>query len=165
MSLTGGLDTRIIMACHKAAPGTLPCYSFGGMFRDCQDVILARRIARASGQSYEVISVGQEFHSRFSHYSERTVYLSDGCVDVSHSPDLFANEKAKNIAPVRMTGNYGSEVLRGSRAFKPVFPAPGVFTPECLDNVNLAAQTYKDITRTHPLSFAVFRQAPWHHYG
>ena len=37
MSLTGGLDTRMIMAWHKAAPGALPCYSFGGMFRDCQE--------------------------------------------------------------------------------------------------------------------------------
>lgn len=165
MSLTGGLDTRIIMASHKSPSGKMPCYSFGGMFRDCQDVILARRIARASGQPYEIIPVGKEFLSKFSHYAERTVYLTDGCVDVSHSPDLFANERANQIAPVRMTGNYGSEVLRGSRAFKPVPPAPGVFTPECLSNVNLASDTYKNITRTHPLSFAVFRQAPWHHYG
>lgn len=165
MSLTGGLDTRMIMACHNSPPGALPCYSFGGMFRDCQDVILAREIARACDQPYEVIPVGREFLSNFPHYSERTVYLTDGCVDVSHSPDLFANERAKQIAPVRMTGNYGSEVLRGSRAFKPVHPAPGVFTSECLSDINLAAETYKEVTRTHPLSFAVFRQAPWHHYG
>jgi len=165
MSLTGGLDTRMIMAAYRADPGALPCYSFGGMFRDCQDVILARRIARACEQPYEVISVGKEFLSKFSHYAERTVYLSDGCVDVSHSPDLFANERAKQIAPARMTGNYGSEVLRGSRAFKPVPPATGLFTAECLKNVNLAGETYREIIRTHPLSFAVFRQAPWHHYG
>jgi asparagine synthase (glutamine-hydrolysing) len=165
MSLTGGLDTRMIMASYTADPGALPCYSFGGMFRDCQDVILARRIARACEQPYEVISVGREFLSKFSHYAERTVYLTDGCVDVSHSPDLFANERAKLIAPARMTGNYGSEVLRGSRAFKPVPPAAGVFTAECLSNVNLAGETYREIIRAHRLSFAVFRQAPWHHYG
>ena len=165
MSLTGGLDTRMIMASYKADPGALPCYSFGGMFRDCQDVILARRIASACEQPYEVISVGREFLSKFSHYAERTVYLTDGCVDVSHSPDLFANERAKRIAPARMTGNYGSEVLRGSRAFKPVPPATGLFSPECLSNVNLAGETYRENIRTHPLSFAVFRQAPWHHYG
>jgi asparagine synthase (glutamine-hydrolysing) len=165
MSLTGGLDTRMIMASHRSAPGTLPCYSFGGMFRDCQDVVLARRIAEACDQPYEVIPVGKEFLSQFSHYAERTVFLTDGCVDVSHSPDLFANERAKQIAPIRMTGNYGSEVFRGSRAFKPVPPAPGVFTADCLSNVDMAAETYRDVTRTHPLSFAVFRQAPWHHYG
>ncbi|HTF68536.1 MAG TPA: hypothetical protein VK638_38250, partial [Edaphobacter sp.] len=29
MSLTGGLDSRMIMAWLKAAPGSVPCYSFG----------------------------------------------------------------------------------------------------------------------------------------
>lgn len=165
MSLTGGLDTRMVLAFHKADPGELPCYSFGGMFRDCQDVILARRIARACNQSYEVIPVGNEFLANFPHYAERTVYLTDGCTDISHSPDLFANERAARIAPVRMTGNYGSEVLRGSRAFKPVPPAPGAFTLDFLHNIESAGATYRNLLQGHPLSFAVFRQAPWHHYG
>ena len=34
ISLTGGLDTRIIMAWHKAQPNSLPCYTFGSMYRD-----------------------------------------------------------------------------------------------------------------------------------
>jgi asparagine synthase (glutamine-hydrolysing) len=42
MSLTGGLDTRMIMAWHKVAPGSLPCYTFGGTYRECRDVIVAR---------------------------------------------------------------------------------------------------------------------------
>src|SRR5215472_8529304 len=46
MTLTGGLDTRAIMAWHMAAPGSLPCYTFGGMLRDCEDVRVARRVAR-----------------------------------------------------------------------------------------------------------------------
>ncbi len=165
MSLTGGLDTRIVMASHKADPGTLPCYSFGGMFRECEDVKLARRLAQACGQTYEVIPVGNEFLSKFPHYAQRTVYLTDGCTDVSHSPDLFANERAATIAPVRMTGNYGSEVLRAARAFKPVQPPPGLFTPDFLSYVDLAKVTYSHVVGGHPLSFAAFRQAPWHHYG
>ncbi len=31
VALTGGMDTRAIMAWHKAAPDSLPCYTFGGM--------------------------------------------------------------------------------------------------------------------------------------
>ena len=59
------------------------------------------------------------FSRKFPRYAERTVYLTDGCVEVSHSPDLYVNELAREIAPVRMTGNYGGEVLRRVRAFKP----------------------------------------------
>src|SRR5437870_13216825 len=165
MSLTGGLDTRMIMAWHKPAPGSLPCYTFGGMFRDCQDVLVARQVARACGQFHEVIPVGDEFLSRFPNYAERTVFLTDGCADVSHSPDLYVNERAREIAPIRMTGNYGGEVLRRVRAFKPVEPLPGLFRPELLSYVRQAEKTYGSLLQGHPLSFAVFQQAPWHHYG
>ena len=165
MSLTGGLDTRMIMAWQKAPPGSLPCYSFGGMFRDCEDVRLARQVARVCGQSHTVIPVGEELLSRFPHYAERTVYLTDGCVDVSHSPDLYVNERAREIAPVRMTGNYGGEVLRRVRAFKPTEPGSALFRPEFLALVRSARGTYDELTKGHPLSFALFRQTPWHHYG
>ena len=165
VSLTGGLDSRMIMAWRKAAPGSLRCYSFGGMYRDCQDVVMARKVARACGQPHEVISVGDEFLSRFPHYSERTVFLTDGCLEVKHAPDLYVNERAARIAPVRMTGNYGGEVLRRVRAFKPVEPVPGLFHAELYPYIRKAQETYSGLLRGHPLSFAVFRQAPWHHYS
>ena len=158
MSLTGGLDTRMIMAWHKPRPGSLPCYTFGGMFRDSQDVLVARQVASMCEQSHDVIPVGEEFLSRFPDYAERTVYLTDGCADVSHSPDLYVNERAREIAPIRMTGNYGGEVLRRVRAF-------GLFRPELLSYVRQAEKTYGSLLQGHPLSFAVFQQAPWHHYG
>ncbi|HEY3044198.1 MAG TPA: asparagine synthase-related protein, partial [Vicinamibacterales bacterium] len=165
MSLTGGMDTRMIVAWHKAPPASLPCYSFGGMFRDSQDVVLARRVAEVCGQPYEVIPVGDGFLSRFAHYAERSVYLTDGCTGAAHAPDLYLNERAREIAPVRMTGNYGGEVLRQVRAFKPVAPSPDLYRPELLSHVRRASDTYATLLGGHPLSFSVFRQAPWHHYG
>ncbi|PYR55443.1 MAG: hypothetical protein DMF85_19600 [Acidobacteria bacterium] len=165
LSLTGGLDTRMIMAWHKPAAGSLPCYTFGGMFRDCHDVRVAREVARTCGQPHEVIPVAEDFLLRFPEYAERAVYLTDGCVDVSRSPDLYVNEKARAIAPIRMTGNYGGEVLRRVRAFKPVPPLPGLFDAGVLPHVDKASATYGSLLQEHPLSFAVFRQAPWHHYG
>jgi asparagine synthase (glutamine-hydrolysing) len=163
--LTGGLDTRMILAWRKPSAGSLPCYSFGGTYRESQDVILARRVAGACKQPFSVIPVGGDFLSQFQRYAERTVYLAEGCVDVSHSPDLYVNERAREIAPVRMTGNYGGEVLRRVRAFKPVPPTEGLFRPEFLAHVRAADKTYATQIKAHPLSFAVFRQAPWHHYG
>ena len=38
VALTGGMDTRVIMALYHAAAGAVPCYTFGGMFRECEDV-------------------------------------------------------------------------------------------------------------------------------
>ena len=73
VSLTGGLDTRIIMAWRKAQPGSLPCYTFGSMYRDNEDVKLARRVARICGQSHQVITTGKEFLLRFPHYAARSI--------------------------------------------------------------------------------------------
>lgn len=165
ISLTGGLDTRMIMAWQKFLPGSMPCYTFGGTYRDCRDVVVARKVARACGQDHEMIEAGKDFLSRFHHYAERTVYLTDGCADVRRASDLYLNERVSEIAPVRMTGNYGSEVLRGARAFKPTQPLPGLFQQEALPYFRQAEETYRSLLHGHPLSFAVFKQAPWHHYG
>ena len=165
MSLTGGLDTRMILAWHHAEPGSLPCYTFGSMFRENHDVRVARRVAKACGQSFEAIVTGQEFLRQFPHYAERAVYLSDGCVDVSRAPDLYVNERARQIAPVRMTGNYGGEVLRKVRTFKPVDPPAGLFDRGFLPYVAHTRETYGELVRGNPISFAVFKQIPWNHYG
>lgn len=165
MSMTGGLDTRMVVAWNRSQTSSLPFYTFGGMLRDCQDVIVARELARVCEQPYEVIQAGRDFLARFPHYAERAVYLTDGCVDVSRAPDLYLSEKARQIAPVRMTGLFGGEVLRRVRAFKPEAPLPGLFGRESLGYIRQAGETYTSILRGHPVSFAVFKQAPWHHYG
>jgi asparagine synthase (glutamine-hydrolysing) len=163
MSLTGGLDTRAVMAWYKGPEGSLPCYTFGGAYRDCRDVLVAGRVAHACGQPHQVIQVGADFFARFPQLAERTVYLTDGCAEVSCSPPFYVCQHAREIAPVRMTGNYGDQILRRWRAFKPTMPAGDVFQPELLAHVTAAHETYNRIADTHPLSFSAFRQAPWHH--
>jgi asparagine synthase (glutamine-hydrolysing) len=165
LSLTGGVDTRLLLSWHRPAPGSLPSYTFGGIYRDCQDVVLGRRLAGVCGQRHEVIRAGSSFLKDFGRYAERTVYLTDGCADVSRAAVLYVNEKARAVAPVRMTGNYAGEILRGLRAFKPERPSSGLFSSELLLEVERARQTFSELLRCHPASFIAFRQIPWHHYG
>ena len=165
MSLTGGLDTRMLMAWQKMQPATMPCYTFGGMRRDCQDVIVARKVARACGQTHEVIPVSHDFLSNFSQYAERAVYLSDGCVDVSRAADVYLNQRARQVAPVRITGNYGGEILRHVRTFKAEDPQGDVFCPEVLNHARKTRETIAANAEQNPVAFAAFRQAPWAQYG
>jgi len=165
MTLTGGLDTRVIMALRKPAPHSLPCYTFGGMFRDCQDVQVARRVASVCQQSHDVITVGDEFLSRFAYYAERSVYITEGGVDVSRSSDLYVSERAREIAPVKVVGTYGSEIIRHAVIFKPMAPTQGLYQSEFLSHVNQAGETYAGLRSEHPVTFAAFRQSPWSHYG
>jgi asparagine synthase (glutamine-hydrolysing) len=165
VSLTGGLDTRIIMAWQKAQPNSLPCYTFGSMYRDNEDVKLARRVAEICGQSHQVITAGDEFLSNFAHYAERSTYLTDACVDLGRSPDLYVNEKVREIAPVRIVGTYGSEILLHAVMFKADKLLAGLFQPEVEQQVGVARGNYNSTLRGHPVTFVAFRQSPWHHYG
>ena len=165
VSLTGGMDTRVIMAWQKAQPGSLPCYTYGGMFRDCRDVQVARQVARLCRQNYNVVTVGDEFLSQFPHYAARSIYLSDGSVHVNRAADLYVSEKAREIAPVRVVGTFGSEVLTRVPMFKPVPPMPGLFQPELYRSALQAKQTYEKARQGHPVTFAAFRQLPWWHNG
>jgi asparagine synthase (glutamine-hydrolysing) len=165
ISLTGGLDTRMIMAWQKASAGALLSYTFGGSYRECHDVVVARQVARVCQQPHSVITVGDEFLSRFPHYAERSLYLTDACVDVSRSSDLFVSEKARGIAPVKLVGTYGSELIRHARMFKPAGLTAGLIRPELLSHVHQARSTYAALIKEHPVTFAAFRQSPWYHYG
>lgn len=165
VSLTGGLDTRIIMAWHKAQPNSLPCYTFGSIYRDNEDVKLARRVAQICGQAHQAIVTGDEFLSKFRHYAERSAYLSDACVDLSRSPDLYVNEKVREIAPVRVVGTYGSEIMMQSIMFKPEEPVGGLYQPDVQRQIGEAKTTYYSSLRGHPVTFVAFRQSPWNHYG
>ena len=164
MSVTGGLDTRIILAWHKGEPNSLPCYTWGSAYRDHEDVKLARRVAKICQQPHQVITAGPEFLSQFAHYAERTVFLTDACVDLSRSPDLYMQEKVREIAPVRMVGTYGSEVLLQAVMFNAAEPTAGVFEP-LRDLIGKGIATYNASRQVHPISFVAFRQSPWHHYG
>lgn len=165
VSVTGGMDSRLVMAWSNCRPGELPCYTFGGGFRDSFDVQIGRRVAEASCQSHSVLSVDGDFLGSFLPLAVETIQLSDGAMDVSGAVELYVNRIARNIAPVRITGNYGSEILRRLVAFKPGAISPVCFSPELVQGGEAARVAYSDLLNRHPLSFIAFCQVPWFHHA
>ncbi len=165
VSLTGGQDSRMIMAWAKSAPGTLPCYTFGGPYRECRDVNLARRVAGICGQTHRVISVGSAFFAEFPSLADRTVYITDGTMDVSGSVELYVNRLAREIAPIRLSGNYGQEILQSFIAFRPKPIKEDIFQEDFRKALADAKRTYEDELGPNPLSFVAFKQVPWHHFS
>jgi asparagine synthase (glutamine-hydrolysing) len=162
LSLTGGVDSRMILAWAHHPPGTLPCYTWGGKYRDCADVKIARRTAKVCRQPHNTILVGAEFLSQFHDLAERAVYISDGTMDVTGSIDLYVGRMARQIAPVRVSGVCGGEILRRLVMFKPDPAQQGVFDPELERSFRDATATYAGELQGHRLSFASFKQAPWY---
>jgi asparagine synthase (glutamine-hydrolysing) len=163
LSLTGGLDSRMIIAAAPRAPGALPCSTFGGMYRDSEDVTVGRQIARLCGQPYSVIKVDEGFFPQFVEAAKRCVYITDGAMDASAAVGMVVNRQVRQFAPVRMTGNYGSEILRGNVAFKPMSGDVSMFSEEFVPNVRAAPGTFASERRGNKVSFIAFKQVPWHH--
>jgi asparagine synthase (glutamine-hydrolysing) len=63
---------------------------------------------------------------------------------------------------VRLTGNYGSEILRGVSTFKPISLSPKLWAPQfpcrCWSEFNSNASK-------HPVTFAAFCETPWKLFG
>ena len=72
ISLTGGLDTRMLMSNTDMPVGKYPCYTFASMYRDCNDVKVARKVAKTMGQTHTDIPVDYNFLKNFNSHAETT---------------------------------------------------------------------------------------------
>jgi asparagine synthase (glutamine-hydrolysing) len=165
LSLTGGVDSRMILAWAPRQPGELPCYTWGGRFRDCADVKVARRLSKVCGQAHQTIPLSREFLSDFPSLAQRSVFISDGAMDVTGSVDLYVQRFAREIAPIRLSGAYGGEILRRILVFKPGPACLDWLEPDVARSANQAAATYAREMECDRLSFIAFKQAAWHMAG
>ncbi len=164
VSLTGGLDSRMVMASLDAPPDSIACYTFGSMFRTTGDVAVAQAVARSCGQPHQVIPLNGEFLSRIRETFDESVYASDGYLGLSGAAELYVNRQARSLAPVRMTGNWGGELMRGVRAFKFNRPRGGFIRPDLDEQMAVSAREFAR-TDKHPISTALFDQIPYQGYG
>jgi len=66
---------------------------------------------------------------------------------------------------VRLTGNYGSEILRSAGTAKYVAPPQGLLEPSVLAAASAAAQTFEATRIQHPVTFAAVQGIPSFLYG
>jgi asparagine synthase (glutamine-hydrolysing) len=164
ISLTGGLDTRMIMACHPETVQGLTSYTFAGLDGDTLDVRLAARVASACRVPHHVLRIGHDFFSHFASLADRTVYVTDGCFGISGTHEIYLNNLARELAPIRLTGNFGSEILRGVTTFKPMGLSAELLNQDlrrCLTDETAHLME----PEMHPVSFAAFKEIPWHLIG
>jgi asparagine synthase (glutamine-hydrolysing) len=112
LALTGGLDSRIILAARPAATEGPPAYTFAGQSGETYDSRIARRLAALGGLEHCLIRLRPDFLDDFADHADRTVYLTDGLLGVTGTHELYLSEQVRRLADVRLTGVFGGEVLR-----------------------------------------------------
>jgi asparagine synthase (glutamine-hydrolysing) len=164
VSLTGGLDTRMIMACRPDSARDLVCYTFSGEKGLTLDDRLAAQVARSCGLEHRLLRIGSDFFSDFAIHADRTVFVTDGCFGILGAHETYFNAQARRLAPVRLTGNFGSEVLRGVSTFKPLELSHDLLSPEFRCAVDSSVREFSD-SKEHAVTFAAFREIPWNLFG
>jgi asparagine synthase (glutamine-hydrolysing) len=163
LSLTAGLDTRLILA--SSCQNQLPCYTFGGEWGETFDTRIARKLAAIRALPHEVFRIDEHFLREFPTYAQRSVYISDGTHDVFGAHDVYFNQIARDIAPIRLTGKFGSEVVR-IRNLVPAGDFPSnIVQPWIVPFLNNAPTFHQVSQRRHPLSRAVSEEIPWFEFG
>lgn len=164
LSLTGGLDTRMILANIK--PGDLlQSYTYGGLKKDCYDVKIARKIADVCNLRHAVIPITREFIKNFSELARDTIVITNGCSSICGTHELFLSKKAREIASIRLTGNYGSEVFRSVNYIKSSPPKEGLLQADIYKELKSPGKLYSGDGAESQLSLAVFKIIPWLLYG
>ncbi len=165
LSLTGGVDSRMILAWMQAPAGALPCYTWDSLYRTCFDARLARQSAAICHQPHHTIALSRSFFPEFPNWAEKAVYISDGCKNVTGAMDLYLQQGARSISPVRLTGVYGNELLRRKVTFKPRVLSDALYPSDVLRLAQSIRDTYRAELEGNLASFTVFKQAPWHASG
>lgn len=161
-SLTGGLDTRTIMASIYPSPKELNCYTFGGMYRDTFDVRFAPRVAKTCKQTYQLIKLNDEkFLEEYPFYVEKAIFLSDGLVSVDKADVIYFNKLSRSVAPIRITGVYGSQVLKNISGLRERSPIKKIINFDFNRFLSAAKDSVPESIKGHRLSSMLFKEIPW----
>lgn len=164
-SLTGGMDTRTVLANVKEPLANVHAYSHSGAYRDCYDATIAREVAKICGLPHDTLRLDDQFIANFPALAEKTIYVTDGYMDLGGAPSLYLHGKAREIGNIRFTGNFGDQVLVNLINLKPSYNKFYFLDAEFGAFLNNANARLKDISGGNPLTFFLFKQAPWFDYS
>ena len=94
ISVTGGLDTRMIMACLPDEEVNAICYTYADREGETFDVRLGRTVAESCGLEHHVLRIGEDFLRDFGQYVDRTVHVTDGCAGPLHAHEIYLSRLA-----------------------------------------------------------------------
>ena len=165
LSLTAGLDTRLVLAAFQDRPlDNVECYTFGGTWGDTYDIRAGRHLASLLGRPFSVIRTDDTYLSEFARHARRSIFLSDGTHDVIGAHDVYFSERARAISHARVNGKFGSEVVRIRKLIPTCTYGDGLMGRD-LQQEFAALPADPAPGFAHPLSRVVFAEIPWQQYG
>ncbi len=163
LALTAGLDTRLILACLPPNDPQVEAVTFAGPRRDSMDVRIARTLSSKSGIPHHTIRLDGDFLARYPDHAARAMYVSDGMADATTVDCLYLERCVREIAPVKLMGGFGSQVLgRVKPALRARLPVAELIHPDFRAQVPPASRCPSPEEPGHPLTRMLRREIPWY---
>ncbi len=144
LSLSGGLDSRLILAALGHLGRPVSSYTLG--VRGCADQVIAERLARLGGASHRSFELDQSYLGEFLPRLARMVSLTEGMY-LSHGlTEMLALEFLERDAPSILLRGHGGELAKASLAWPfhtdgriRAMASTAEFVPYLLQRVNYVA--------------------------
>ena len=164
ISLTAGIDSRLIMACLRPSRPLPVCYTFCGQKRRTLDARIAAQVAAACSLEHLTLKLGRDFFEQFATHADKTVYVTDGSLGITGAHEIYFNRQARNISSERLTGVFGGEIMRGVSFFKPLGMST-TFLNADLQRQIASMREEQVANHQHPVTFAAFNEIPQRRFG
>jgi asparagine synthase (glutamine-hydrolysing) len=164
ISLTAGVDSRLIMACLPSVQPRPVCYTFSGEKKVTLDARIAAQVAAVCGLEHFVLTLGSDFFEQFASHADETVYVTDGTLGVIGAHEIYFNRQARRFSSERLTGVFGGEIMRGVSFFKPLKMSAGFLDGDLQRQVT-SIQQEQGRKQEHPITFAVLNEIPQRRFG
>lgn len=161
-AFTGGLDTRMILSGIIEKKPPMHCFTFGGPYRESFDVHISRRVSQENNIPHKTFYIGNDYLGDYPQHVARAIYAADGQTDVTTADENYLNRKARDISQAKVTGKFGSQILRGVTGLRIREPNSNMINAGFIPYLQQAKETFGSFRTEHPLSRFLFKGIPWY---
>ncbi len=158
--LSSDLGVRVILAHALYGPEKVPCYTLGGPCGNAEDSKMAQQIVEVTGQFLHMVPLDNTFVKEYPRLAQDVVNISDGAVDISGAVERYLQEKAREIAPIQISGTYGGVVLRKDNLIRLNNIDGQLFDHQFRNMVNEVGGQFNRLS-SGSLTFSLSKAIPW----
>ena len=111
-ALTGGLDTRAILAKLPELGAKPIACTITGERRTCLDARQAAALSRAYGLQHVLITLGDEFVRELPKHTLEASLLSGGLASIEQAHEIYFYRQVSGLGSRRLAGTLGNQVAR-----------------------------------------------------
>lgn len=156
IALTGGFDGRTLTAISLFYKKQFTSYSFG--IPSSKDIKLAKKMSSIADIKYKPIFLDETYIEKHSlNYGLKFIQNSEGNASFSRAHYLYSSELISKNTNYILTGNFGSDVLRGANV-RGVLTSPNLCDLFFAENFDQAISRLKNSSQLKYLNLNSFKK-------